>query len=104
MNIMRNEAALMGKRQYPSKLAAWKKLIYEPRKLALMKTTIDPIHIMTKTEVMMVLLSLSVRMDRVAQRRRHRTSGPQRSPTSYIIYNFEVIYGLFLAATAAWRI
>jgi hypothetical protein len=94
----------MGNKQYPSKLAAWKKLIYEPKKLALMNTTIDPIHIITKTEVIIVLLSLSVRIDKVAQSRRHNTSGPQRSPTFDIIYNFEVIYVLFLAEKAALHI
>lgn len=53
---IRREAAFIGKRQYPSKLAAWKKLISEPKKLAFKNTTKDPTHMMTKIDVMIVLL------------------------------------------------
>jgi hypothetical protein len=55
IKIIAKEAKLIGKRQYPSRLAAWKKLILEPRKFALMNTTTAPIHMITKTEVMTVL-------------------------------------------------
>lgn len=40
----------------------------------------EPSHMMTKIEVMMDLLSDSVLKERVADRRRQRTSGPHKSP------------------------
>ncbi len=58
---MTKDATLIGNRQYPKRLALWKKLlilkmfyIYEPKKLALTKTTKAPNHIITKTEVIIV--------------------------------------------------
>lgn len=80
MNTIVIEATLIGNKQYPSKLAAWKKVISDPRKLAFRQTTKDPTHMMTKIEVIIVLLSLSVRIDRVKQRSKHSTKGPHKSP------------------------
>lgn len=77
--------------------------MFEPRKLALMKTTTDPTHMITKTLVITVVESEAVRNASVAERSKHSTRGPQRSPLSDIEYNFAVISCLSPLAREAWR-
>lgn len=91
----------MGNKQYPSKLAAWKNVISEPKKLALTKTMREPTHMMTKIDVMMVFVSPSVLIDRVVQRRRHRSKGPHKSPMLGISYSFSAPCGHFTEAKEA---
>lgn len=59
----------------------------EPRKLAFRYTTKDPSHIITKIDVIIAFDYDSVRKERVAESRRHSTSGPHRSPEYEMIYS-----------------
>lgn len=57
-----------------------KRYIFDPKKYAFNQTTIDPIHIMTKIDVMIVCWDYEVLKAKVVESKRHKTNGPQRSP------------------------
>ncbi len=63
--------------------------ILDPRKLALTYTIIDPIHIMTKIEVIIVCCDSEVLKAKVVDNKRQSKNGPHKSPTLFkIIYTF----------------
>ena len=58
----------------------WKIYILEPRKLALIQTTMEPIHMITKIDVMIACYDYSVLKAKVVDKSKHNRKGPHKSP------------------------
>lgn len=52
----------------------------DPKKFALIHTTIDPIHIITKIDVIIVCCDYEVLNAKVVDRSKHNKKGPHKSP------------------------
>lgn len=57
------------------------KYILDPKKYALSHTITEPIHMMTKMEVIIVCCDYDVLKASVVDNNRHNTNGPHKSPT-----------------------
>ena len=73
--------------------------MFDPKKPALIHTTVAPIHIITKIDVIMVCWDYAVRKAKVVDNNRQSKNGPHKSPTflSKLLHslNFFLCFSIF---------
>ncbi len=58
--------------------------MFDPKKFAFIHTTIDPTHIITKIEVIIVCCDSVDLNAKVVDNNKHNKNGPHKSPTNFI--------------------